>query len=325
MSKLGYVTRSFIDTVNKIERKYGRKKAKTALDLVVSAVKYKASPNNYYYFGFPELSDAQRRTYVTHDMSEKLQKKYNKVIYQGIFQNKFIFYQLFKKLMGNRDCVLSSQMTRSEFDAFINKNKKFIEKPVDGAQGRGIHVYENISSDEANRLFESLKRQANGVVLESWITQHQEMSLLYPDSVNPLRIQSIYDGKNTNILCATITIGHGDKFANASSHAIFALIDIETGIVRTDGCDYDGNKYIKHPDTGIQFKGYQIPCWDEVCSLIDEAAKVVPQIGYVGWDVAISKDGPLLIEGNNDPGYVGYQLADFGLTQGMKSVYEKFL
>ena len=43
--------------------------------------------------------------------------------------------------------------------------------------------------------------------------------------------------------------------------------------------------------------------WDDVVNLVVEAAKVVPQIRYVGWDVAISnKYGPLLIEGNSYPG-----------------------
>ena len=37
--------------------------------------------------------------------------------------------------------------------------------------------------------------------------------------------------------------------------------------------------------------------------LVTEATKVGPEVRYVGWDVAISKEyGPLLIEGNSYPG-----------------------
>ena len=43
--------------------------------------------------------------------------------------------------------------------------------------------------------------------------------------------------------------------------------------------------------------------WDECKELVTEAAKVVPEVRYVAWDVAISRDyGPLLIEGNDYPG-----------------------
>ena len=37
--------------------------------------------------------------------------------------------------------------------------------------------------------------------------------------------------------------------------------------------------------------------------MVFEAAQRVPQVGYVGWDVAMAEDGPLLIEGNTMPGY----------------------
>ena len=41
-----------------------------------------------------------------------------------------------------------------------------------------------------------------------------------------------------------------------------------------------------------------IPFWKEVVEMIYICCKDVPGARYVGWDVAITKDGPCLIEGN---------------------------
>ena len=55
--------------------------------------------------------------------------------------------------------------------------------------------------------------------------------------------------------------------------------------------------------TGMQFRGVQIPFWEEICALCKEASQALPCLRVVGWDVAILSDGRLeLIEGNHSPG-----------------------
>ena len=39
-----------------------------------------------------------------------------------------------------------------------------------------------------------------------------------------------------------------------------------------------------------------------------KAALVCPEVGYVGWDIAVTPDGPVLVEGNEFPGHCLYQL-----------------
>ena len=42
--------------------------------------------------------------------------------------------------------------------------------------------------------------------------------------------------------------------------------------------------------------------------MLKKAAKEVPEVAYVGWDIAITPEGPVLIEGNTTPGYRYYQI-----------------
>jgi hypothetical protein len=37
---------------------------------------------------------------------------------------------------------------------------------------------------------------------------------------------------------------------------------------------------------------------------------VVPQVGFIGWDVCLTPDGPVIVEGNDYPGHDLYQLPE---------------
>lgn len=90
---------------------------------------------------------------------------------------------------------------------------------------------------------------------------------------------------------------------NINAGGMYSPIDMETGKIAGPACDKQFRVYEAHPRTGTVLTGYQIPMWDEAIAMCCEAAHVVPQMGYLGWDVAITEDGPLFIEANNMPGH----------------------
>ena len=70
----------------------------------------------------------------------------------------------------------------------------------------------------------------------------------------------------------------------------------------------------------------QLPYWKETLWMLEKAAAQIPQLGYVGWDVAITPDKPILIEGNTTPGYRYYQIpAHMENKCGNRRVYENCL
>jgi Sugar-transfer associated ATP-grasp len=56
-----------------------------------------------------------------------------------------------------------------------------------------------------------------------------------------------------------------------------------------------------HPVSGIKFKDRILPDWQGVLDLAVAAHKAFPHRIMVGWDVAMLKDGPMIIEGNGKP------------------------
>jgi hypothetical protein len=60
------------------------------------------------------------------------------------------------------------------------------------------------------------------------------------------------------------------------------------------------------PGTGRRFTGFQLPHWAEVRQLALRAAAAFPWTRTIGWDIAISDRGPVLLEGNDrwDPALI---------------------
>lgn len=69
--------------------------------------------------------------------------------------------------------------------------------------------------------------------------------------------------------------------------------------------DKTGMYFDMHPDTCTPFINFRVPYFDEAIALCKKAAKVRPDMRYVGWDVGITPTGPVLVEGNNLPAYDG--------------------
>lgn len=89
--KISYLYKSIVLNMHKASKKYGKNCLWILIDMFYCMIRYSASPANYYYFGFAKLNHAQRKTYVTHKISEKIQAKYNQPKYHIVFYDKMIF------------------------------------------------------------------------------------------------------------------------------------------------------------------------------------------------------------------------------------------
>ena len=90
-------------------------------------------------------------------------------------------------------------------------------------------------------------------------------------------------------------------------------VDLELGVLITPSLSKDHIQHKIHPGTNKIVYGYQIPNWDKVIVDITNAAKMLPQCRFIGWDIAITDNGIELIEGNHNP---DYELIEFFGTRG---------
>ena len=278
---------NLIKIIKKIKKK--KKKKFVLFDIINCSIKYQAAFYDYLEFEFYLLNDEQRKTYLTNGKNNEIVKTFNDKNYRHIFDNKDEFNNKFKKYL-KRD-YLNSNFTKEELNKFIKNKNKIIIKPIDGIGGKGIKIVD---------CSENIHQEYNDYLLEEIIIQNKKLDELYDKSVNSLRIFTFYDGKTVHILQSILKIGNDEVTDNFASGGMYAFLN-EKGVVITPAIDKDDNIYGIHPISKKQILGFKVPLFDKVIKLVDEAAKEVPQIKYVGWDIAILEVDVCIIEGNSYP------------------------
>ena len=322
MSVMSRLTK-WVDTESK---RSGKSKASVLSSFIHDYFTYGVNPKEYYWFHFDEKTPEQKKTFFTKKMFLKLLKRNNDPAFVQILNDKYIFSQTFAEFTGRKVIRSGKNMDEKDLEKILEDTERVIYKPKDGSGGSNVQIFDKKDYLDVNVLVDKLRSLPDGVV-EQWIKQHEAMSAAYPDAVNCIRVATLYRDGECHWLGAVFTLGRNhNKITNSFQGAIFGLIDIETGIVTTDLCNYSDELFEKHPDTGFVAKGFQVPYWKEVLELTAKASAVVPQVGYIGWDVAIAENGPVLIEGNSvSAGYYAYQhylLREDG--KGSRAVWEPY-
>jgi len=278
------------------QKKANRNKLVHYIDFLSSVAFHGATLEDFVLYEFYNKDNKERKTYVTgkklHDFFDRVNNKKK----TDLFFDKNNFAKNFKDYLGRDTFELDLD------GGNINDAKEWLKgfdvvfaKPSRGAEGKGVT---RLTVDDVGEVIKyCIENKLN--TLEEPITQHQGMNKLYPDAINTVRLITFIKNNEVKILGASLRIGNGGYVDNAGSGGIFASIDIDTGKLDSVAFDKTGKKIEKHPITNQVIKGFQIPTWSQVIDLCKKAALKVPDVRTVGWDVALTEKGPILIEGND--------------------------
>jgi hypothetical protein len=263
---------------------------------------------------------------------------YRSLKYSLITGNKIITEQFFRGLSISQPETLcrlmdgklySPAMKVSAFDQVqadlvVHNYEKLFMKPADGSGGHGIVIFHRtddgryVTRDNTfftKEFFDALPKKPD-YIIQAGIVQDPEISRIYPESVNTCRIITENKNGTVRILCSMLRIGRGrGEVDNASSGGLSIRIDTNNGKFGEFAISYDGEKYAKHPDTRFEFRNFTIPRWDEIRNFALESAGKMPFFTHLGWDIALTADGPVTVETNCNPAIDGMEMASGGLRE----------
>lgn len=313
---------ALLNKLTSLHKKTGRTKVFLFWDMLNCAVKYGVGYMDYDLFEMYNLTSAQRDTYITRGRNNALVKKYNDSNYAHYFDNKEHFNNLFFDFI-RRDWI-SLDADKEQVLAFINERDVLIAKPVAGSCGKGVERIVISNYPDAQSVYEKLQNFRRPLLLEDVIVQHPQVNAIYPEAINTLRVVTMCHKNKVKIICTYFRIGNNGSYVdNFNSGGMVAPVDELTGVVKDKAIDKNKILYTVHPYSSATIEGFAFPYWEDAMNMVRRAAQVVPQMGYIGWDVAFTPDGPCLVEGNNFPGHDIYQLPEH--TPDKHGIYENFL
>ncbi len=293
--------KSFLEVINRIHHKTKKSRIYLFFDIIYCGLKYQAGYFDYELFEMYNLNRKQRKTVLTRGINNHFVKKYNDPSFTPIFVNKDKFNEKFKDFI-KRDWMIVTENNRDEFLEFIKDKGEIIVKPTNGTHGDGIRKIKP-TKDTYDELLK------NGTTLvEEVIKQIPHMNKLNDSSVNTIRVITLNDDGDVHIVVAYLRIGNNRVVDNFNGGGMVVPVDVEDHIIHYPAVDKKGNVYYYHPTTNTSIVGFTIPDFDKIEELVTAASKIVPEVKYIGWDVALSTKGPCLIEGNDYPGHDIYQL-----------------
>ena len=290
------------------------------------------TPTEYFLYRFYELTEEEQDTYYIAKYQKMFQKKYGvdkdfvKLLYDKERTNNY-----FAEYVRRPWCV-NTKVSFKRFKDTFKDVDRVMYKPIAGHRGYGVEaIY--LTKENMKEVYKRLAGYPEGVV-EAFIKQHPEMCKLSPTSVNSLRFVTFSsnttpvtpDGKMVDIAYSIVRFGReGAIVDNLHSGGMVANVDLETGCLMTDGADRNGDLWITHPDTGVTIKGFKVPYFEEARAMVMDAITTRKVEGYIGWDIAISENGPMLLEVNDRPGSDGLQTAPAQEKKGMKNLMAKYM
>lgn len=312
----------FLDYVVKTT---GKSKFVLLKDMFVSSFRYNISLLDYFFFRFYEKDHELRSKYAGTGYMYEVHRIFNPVKSRNNIHKKDIFLKNYRQFIKHDFATLDDLEANPKLAKRLlsNPSGRIVTKNSDGECGNGVMVLNSAEFDSSN-LLESLKKHRNNLV-EEFVVQHPKLMKLSPSGLNTIRLQTQLDFKDqVSIIGATLRITVNSTIDNLAAGNLAAPLDAKTGIVTGPAIYSDITKEDKvyHPITGQKIEGFEVPFWNETLELIKKAAIFKTDNRSIGWDIAITKDGPDIIEANHAWCKLVWQLPG---KVGLKPILDSYL
>lgn len=286
-------------------------------------INYRWEFDEFFLFNFEKIDEKKKKSFVPEYDKNIFTDLINSRKEADVFLDKWTTYEYFKKYFRRDVYNIRSleDLFKEEFHAFINAHPKFMMKPVYGTRGAGIKVIEVINVQDAVKQLSALYNSGiKDIIIEELIQQDSVLSAFHESSCNTIRIVTLRYDDRVDVIHSFWRVGQGDSVVdNAGAGGIMGNIDIKTGTIYA-ACDESGKSYTRHPESKLPIVGFTLPRWQEAINTAKQLAQILPNVRYVGWDLALCDKGWVMIEGNDKGQFVFQYPAQEGCREEMNTI-----
>jgi len=189
-------------------------------------------------------------------------------------------------------------------------------KLVEGFNGQGFKAFTILKENDRLSLAHLVSKKkysvselialivaerSDGWLIEEYIEQHPVLRAFNPTSLNTVRmfVFRTKDGAVEQLRSFLKTGKSGALIDKTENGGAAVTIDRDTGLL-LEGFDWspEMKPLSEHPTSKVSFKGTQIPYWKEAEAMAIRALRAYPGTRFVGVDIGITPNGPLMVEMN---------------------------
>ena len=278
-------------------------------DILWCHVAYGFQADEYIMFDFVHKTNEERKKFISDTDRYEVYYRNNNFYDRMVFIDKYDTYKVFSEYYGRKAIKIKTKEDVDSFTKFAKMFKKLVVKNPTLSKGDSVRLIDtsDFSDEQIKEEFYRIVKEGTAIV-EELIDQAEELKQFHPSSVNTIRCTTILSENDVIVFYPFIKIGRSGSFVdNGGKGGILAAVDVQNGVICSDGLDEFGEKYTVHPDTHIAIKGYSLPAWEECLDLIKTCARKMKKVRIVGWDLAWTKKGWVIVEGNAQGQFVGQQ------------------
>ncbi|CAN5366151.1 hypothetical protein BH11ACT4_BH11ACT4_04370 [soil metagenome] len=315
---------SVVERARQVARRHNKSTALVLADMLAWSTFHDTGFQDYVDWDFAILTSAERSTFMTNAYSNHLAVRFNDPAYRHLFENKIHFNREFAPDLHRAWLDVDAAST-DELREFVQSHKVVMGKVPVSNSGYGVARYSAADIDDWEAFRAQLVARGQTLVEEYITNQHPDISAVCPGVVNTTRVTTFFDGTDVHVLSFAQKFGMGDSASDQQAFGgVFTLLD-ETGHSLGPGYGSHQHIYPTHPETGASIVDFQLPMTAEVLALADTVSRRVPQIPYVGWDIVVGTDGPMLLEGNWMPGAYENKPTATGKRTGSRPLFRQVM
>jgi len=288
-------------------------------DMLWCALRYDMGFRDYAVWDIRLLKARERKTWMTHPKSYRITKLRNSPDARALVEDKPRFYRDFADDI-RRDWIDLRTASGADTAAFLKRHERVIAKPDQGFGGAGIDRIETAGITEV-AAWRAAQIERDQTLVEEVLAQHPDLAALYPESVNTIRLVTYLDDAGTfHVIAGVLRIGNGGVIDNFAGGGMFTMLD-DQGVALYPGVDKRSHVFERHPVTGVQIAGLRVPMYAEAVAMVERLSRRLPQIPYMGWDIAITPAGPAVIEANHNSSVFQMKPTVSGVRTGLLGRY----
>jgi hypothetical protein len=313
------------------------------------------------FYGLYNLDDrriAEWAEFLTKDDMDKLQQWLNPAKHTDLVNNKLLFYERClthqiptPPILGVLPVAalhlpdgIPEISTEEDLHAFFLKHqgKRLVFKTVDGSYGAGLlsimlengQIFDHRGAPlTVHDVFKYCHDYRSNFLIQTHLAPHPQLIPLMPGlALGTFRLVTLFLRKNQTVVIpyAFAKVPRRDKIVDNFKHGdtgnLLCRVDVENGKMMDGWGKHKGalsiSRIDRHPDTLLVFREFTVPCWPEVLALVRRAAWVFSELPTLGWDVAITDQGIMVLEANWHYDPDGPQITlDRGIKSEIKALY----